>query len=93
LHGALYAISLGIPAIHIATERKGYGAFQDLGLNDYLVPEKKFNSDYALSLAKRILGVDNQKYWDLVNKSYADRQAKKIELTDRMQSLISKVKP
>jgi hypothetical protein len=62
-------------------------------LNDYLVPERKFNSEYALSLAKRILGEDNQKYWNSVNESFADRQSKKVELMNRMQSLISQVKP
>jgi polysaccharide pyruvyl transferase WcaK-like protein len=35
LHGALMAIGAGVPAIHLAYDRKGPGAFGDLGLTDW----------------------------------------------------------
>ena len=89
LHGALYAISIGIPAIHIATERKGFGAFQDLGLQDFLVSEKQLESQSILNLANRLLNEDRERYWDLINQSFMSRQEKKYELLNRMKSLLN----
>ncbi|MFC8190586.1 polysaccharide pyruvyl transferase family protein [Cellulomonas sp. NPDC057328] len=37
LHGALMAMQAGHYVVHLAYERKGYGAFADLGLDDYVV--------------------------------------------------------
>jgi len=36
LHAALMAIAAGHYVIHLAYERKGFGAFEDLGLEDYV---------------------------------------------------------
>jgi polysaccharide pyruvyl transferase WcaK-like protein len=36
LHAALMALRAGHLVIHLAYERKGYGAFEDLGLDEYV---------------------------------------------------------
>ncbi|MCC8394822.1 polysaccharide pyruvyl transferase family protein [Paraburkholderia sp. MMS20-SJTR3] len=36
LHGALESILSGVPAYHLSYERKGFGAYGDLGLNDWV---------------------------------------------------------
>lgn len=57
LHGALEAILSGIPAYHISYERKGFGAYQDLGVSDWVSNSGNFEvndvinhifSDYAM---------------------------------------------
>ncbi|MEE2528232.1 polysaccharide pyruvyl transferase family protein [Pseudarthrobacter sp. J75] len=45
LHAALMAINAGHYVIHLAYERKGFGAFQDLGLEDYVVNVHDFSVD------------------------------------------------
>jgi polysaccharide pyruvyl transferase WcaK-like protein len=34
LHGAIGALLAGVPAVHLAYERKGWGAYEDLGLTE-----------------------------------------------------------
>lgn len=36
LHGAIMALAAGHYVVHLSYERKGYGAFDDLGLNEYV---------------------------------------------------------
>lgn len=37
LHGALSSLIAGFPAIHLSYERKGWGAYEDLGLGEYVL--------------------------------------------------------
>ncbi|QRR07598.1 polysaccharide pyruvyl transferase family protein [Burkholderia sp. MS455] len=59
LHGALESILAGVPAFHLSYERKGFGAFADLGLDDWVVNAADFDADavadrlYAPSAASR----------------------------------------
>ena len=43
LHAALMALQKGHYVIHLAYERKGFGAFNDLGLEDFVFSVNKFN--------------------------------------------------
>lgn len=43
LHGAIAALLAGRPAIHLAYERKGWGAYQDLGLAEYVHDARRFD--------------------------------------------------
>jgi polysaccharide pyruvyl transferase WcaK-like protein len=45
LHGALEAILGGVPAFHLSYERKGFGAYADLGLDDWVVNAADFDAD------------------------------------------------
>ena len=62
LHGALEAVLNGIPAVHIAYERKGHSAFADLGVGDFVHRAGSFDpclvADQAAFLAESPLG-----YW------------------------------
>ncbi len=55
LHGAVAALLMGRPAIHLAYERKGWAAYADLGLDEYVHDARNFNpalvAAQALSLA------------------------------------------
>ncbi|HLX01844.1 MAG TPA: polysaccharide pyruvyl transferase family protein [Trinickia sp.] len=45
LHGALEAVLHGVPAFHLSYERKGFGAYGDLGVQDWVVNAADFNAD------------------------------------------------
>ncbi|MGO4362984.1 polysaccharide pyruvyl transferase family protein [Terrabacter sp. RAF57] len=45
LHAALMALSEGHFVIHLAYERKGFGAFDDLGLSEYVHNSRAFDPD------------------------------------------------
>jgi polysaccharide pyruvyl transferase WcaK-like protein len=36
MHGAIQSIRNGVPAIHLSYERKGWGAYEDLGISQYV---------------------------------------------------------
>lgn len=43
LHGSLQSMISGCPSIHLSYERKGFGAFSDLGVSEYCHGFKSFN--------------------------------------------------
>jgi polysaccharide pyruvyl transferase WcaK-like protein len=45
LHGAIAALLAGWPAIHLSYERKGHGAYEDLGIAEYVHDARKFDLD------------------------------------------------
>lgn len=42
LHGALEALASGVPAVHLSYDRKGWGAYSDLGLPDLVHDARSF---------------------------------------------------
>lgn len=48
LHGALESILAGVPAYHLSYERKGFGAYEDLGLSGWVQNAADFNVDEVL---------------------------------------------
>ncbi|WP_153100375.1 polysaccharide pyruvyl transferase family protein [Paraburkholderia hayleyella] len=44
LHGALEAVLHGVPAFHLSYERKGFGAYADLGVPGWVVNAADFNA-------------------------------------------------
>lgn len=43
LHGAIAALLAGRPAVHLAYDRKGWGAYEDLGISDYVHDARRFD--------------------------------------------------
>jgi polysaccharide pyruvyl transferase WcaK-like protein len=54
LHGALGPLIAGYPAIHLAYERKGWGAYQDLGLQDYVHDARHFDPQRVAEQARQL---------------------------------------
>lgn len=54
LHAALMALRAGHYVIHLSYERKGFGAFSDLGLSDYVFNVHNFNPEEVSHLAKTL---------------------------------------
>lgn len=65
LHGAIGALLAGRPAIHLAYERKGWGAYEDLGLGDYVHDARRFDPG-LIAEQVRDLATDPVPYWNRV---------------------------
>ncbi len=56
LHAALMALAAGHYVVHLAYERKGYGAFADLGLDRWVHPVTRFSPVMVARQARALLG-------------------------------------
>ncbi|SDX79264.1 Polysaccharide pyruvyl transferase family protein WcaK [Ruegeria halocynthiae] len=68
LHGAIAALLAGWPAIHLSYERKGWGAYEDLGVAEYVHDARTFDPDLILAQVKQ-LSEDPMQYWDRIRSS------------------------
>ncbi|MEM1195618.1 MAG: polysaccharide pyruvyl transferase family protein [Pseudomonadota bacterium] len=68
LHGAIAGLLAGRPAIHLAYERKGWGAFEDLGIADYVHDVRNFDPMKVAAQALE-LQQDPDAYWEAVRKA------------------------
>jgi polysaccharide pyruvyl transferase WcaK-like protein len=84
LHGALQALLAGIPAIHLSYERKGPGAYSDLGLLEWVHSARSF-SPAAVAEQARKLAQDSSEYWYRIERS-------RERLLDLDQQLIDTLK-
>jgi len=55
MHAALMALEAGHYVIHLAYERKGFSAFQDLGLADYVHPVRRFDPAHVARQAEELM--------------------------------------
>lgn len=62
LHGALMALRAGVPAIHLAYDRKGPAAFGDMGLDPWCFDVRSLDRD-ELGAAVDALAADAGDYW------------------------------
>lgn len=71
LHAALMALEAGHWVIHLAYERKGFGAFQDLGLGDFVHGVNSFNVAEVRDQAYTLLSDEKERmrYDELINQS------------------------
>lgn len=65
LHGALMALRAGVPAIHLAYDRKGPAAFADLGLEDWCIDVRSVSRTVLADAVER-LAADPEPYWQRV---------------------------
>jgi polysaccharide pyruvyl transferase WcaK-like protein len=66
LHGALQSILAGLPAIHLSYERKGYGAYSDLGITEWLHEASNFDARLVAAQAEALIK-DPSEYWGRIN--------------------------
>lgn len=55
LHAALMALRAGHYVVHLAYERKGFGAFEDLGLGEYVFNVNGFDPSLVEAVARSLL--------------------------------------
>lgn len=65
LHGAIAALLAGRPVVHLAYERKGWGAFEDLGIAEYVHDVRQFD---PAKVADQVFGLqkDAGAYWEAI---------------------------
>lgn len=66
LHGALQSILAGVPAVHLSYERKGWGAYEDIGISPYVHNAWTFDPDLVASQVRE-LAEDATSYWDAIS--------------------------
>jgi len=68
LHGSLEAIHQGSPSVHLSYERKGFAAFEDLGLLKYCDDSSSFVPE---DIAKRVDEIKSspETYWALIGNA------------------------
>jgi polysaccharide pyruvyl transferase WcaK-like protein len=68
LHGALSSLIAGFPAIHLSYERKGWGAFEDLGLDGFVLNARDASLRDVQTLIAE-LSKDQAGYWKKIDES------------------------
>jgi hypothetical protein len=90
LHGALMALRAGVPAIHLAYDRKGPAAFADLGLDAWCLDVRSLD---AGALRARIDGLrtDPSAYWRAVETEIPRLVERSGELDEVLRRAIATV--
>ena len=65
LHGAIAALLAGRPAIHLAYERKGWGAYEDLGLAEFVHDARSFSPELVAKQSMELAN-DPAPFWGRV---------------------------
>jgi len=79
LHGALQSVLAGVPAVHLGYERKSWGAYEDLGLGEYVHDARRFDPA-AVAAQVQALRADPTPFWSAV----AARQRDLVTMSDRL---------
>lgn len=88
LHGALMAMRMGIPAIHISYERKGFGVFSDLGLQEFMFNGSDLDIDKLLECLEKLNASETERirYFELIDRrSHHLVQCKKFLVSNLTQ--------
>lgn len=92
LHGALQALLAGWPAIHLSYERKGWGAYQDLGIERYVHDARSFDPALVAQQAKE-LRADPSQYWSAIQARRSDVLRASEQLTLELERLLGRQGP
>lgn len=87
LHGALQALLTGWPAIHLSYERKGWGAYQDLGIERYVHDARSFDPVLVARQVKELCA-DPRDYWSAIQARRPDVLRASADLTSELRRLL-----
>ncbi|WP_186248860.1 MULTISPECIES: polysaccharide pyruvyl transferase family protein, partial [unclassified Burkholderia] len=86
LHGALESILHGVPAFHVSYERKGFGAYADLGLDDWVVNGADFDPSRVTGT---LLGPGATKaFWSAACSGLAPIRAARARVIDALRAAL-----
>ena len=90
LHGALMALRSGHFVIHLAYERKGFGAFSDLGLADFVHNSRSFDPAVVLQQAQALLNDQDARrsYSDLIRGTTTYRHDNRSGIIDALKNAV-----
>jgi hypothetical protein len=89
LHGALQALAAGVPAIHLSYQRKGWAAYADLGLEEYVHDARKFN---PIAVAKQALQLrsDPSSFWERMTSRYDTLRDVSVQLDRSIAAMVAR---
>jgi polysaccharide pyruvyl transferase WcaK-like protein/uncharacterized membrane protein YbhN (UPF0104 family) len=85
LHGAISALIAGCPAIHLAYERKGWGAYEDLGIGAFAHDARTFD---PATVARQVdeLHRDPGEFWGRIRRVMPVLQAQYDDLVSDLRA-------
>ena len=91
LHCALEALDAGHYVVHLAYERKGFGAFEDLGLGAFVHPVARFDPSGVTRQVAQLLadGAARQAYDAAVRRDVIHRREARAGLVERIREVAS----
>lgn len=89
LHGAIASLIAGRPAIHLAYERKGWGAYEDLGLGQWVHDARSFDPSLVASQAEA-LQKDPEPFWTCVEKAAPRLNAQYQQLVAELRNRLGR---
>lgn len=86
LHGALESILHGVPAFHVSYERKGFGAYADMQLGDWVVNGANFD---PASVAATIFAPGaTAAFWGAAQTGFAHIRAARVRVIDALRAAL-----
>jgi polysaccharide pyruvyl transferase WcaK-like protein len=79
LHGAIQSIRNGVPAVHLSYERKGWGAFEDLGIDEYVHNAFDFDPEKVAAQARQ-LAQSPEGYWNRVDRALGSLRTARADI-------------
>jgi polysaccharide pyruvyl transferase WcaK-like protein len=83
LHGALESILLGVPAVHLSYERKGFAAYGDLGLQAYVFDARTADPADVLA-AVAAVEADPTAFWNALKTTADERVQQRALVVDTL---------
>ena len=81
LHGALQSVLAGVPAVHLGYERKSWGAYEDLGIAEYVHDARRFDP-IAVAAQVEALRADPTPFWSAI-AALATRHRRRVGAAHR----------
>ncbi|MCI9872566.1 polysaccharide pyruvyl transferase family protein [Arthrobacter humicola] len=88
LHGALSSLIAGFPAIHLSYERKGWGAYEDLGLDQFVLNARDATLPQINDLLAQIR-THPEDFWATIDAKRQDIRALHGSLISNMRTVAS----
>ncbi|ROQ06262.1 polysaccharide pyruvyl transferase WcaK-like protein [Rathayibacter sp. PhB93] len=85
LHGSLQTIRSGVPSVHLSYERKGWGAYDDLGIARYVHNAFDFDARLVKDQVEE-LREDPSGYWGAVSSSIGSLRDRRADLVALLRS-------
>lgn len=86
LHGALESVLKGVPAFHLSYERKGFGAYSDLGLDEWVANAADFN---PVAVADRVFAPRAQEhFWTAAHKRVGSLRDSRAMIVDTLRCAV-----
>ncbi len=95
LHAALMALAAGHYVVHLSYERKGFGAFADLDMQEYVHNVFRFSADDVLTQAESLLGKESarREYDQRIDDARLSLQAERTRLTNELRRALASGRP